>query len=276
MGHEAGAVRVPRARDHEDEVEEERRPAHHEHPEEDGEGDGALHVGSLVDGRVARQRRDALHVQARQQEHVHVERHHEHQHGEEHGDEADEHRGALRVDDEEDAGHGAARPDAGDDQHRPPQGHDVVVSQRVEDGDVAVHCDGEQAADGRQQGAADHRVEHVVHALNQRDGDGQVAPVDERDDDGLRGVGHADQHVGHGQAADEEVHGRVKVLVLDDSSDHQDVLQQADDAQGEEHLGGDQQLLVASGRRVLVLGWEVLVQWRRGLAPVVEALAQTR
>lgn len=74
VGHEAGAVGVPGAGDHEDEVEEEGRPAHHEHPEEDGEGDGALHVGPLVDGRVARQRCDPLHVQARQQEHVDVQR----------------------------------------------------------------------------------------------------------------------------------------------------------------------------------------------------------
>lgn len=148
VGHEAGAVGVPGAGDHEDEVEEEGRPAHHEHPEEDGEGDGALHVGPLMDGRVARQRRDPLHVQTCQQEHVDVQRRHEHQHGEEHGDEADEHRGALWVDDEQDAGHGAARPDAADDQHRSSQRDNVVVSQRIEDGDVAIDSDGQQAADG--------------------------------------------------------------------------------------------------------------------------------
>ena len=138
LGHEAGAVGVPWAGDHEDEVQEEGRPAHHKHPEQDGERDGALHVGALVNGRVAGQRRDALHVQPRQQEHVHVERGHQHQHGEEHGDEADEYRGALRVDDEEDARARAARPDAGNHQHGPPHGHDVVVAQGVEDGDVAV------------------------------------------------------------------------------------------------------------------------------------------
>lgn len=185
MGHEAGAVGVPGAGDHEDEVQEEGCPAHHEHPEQDGEGDGALHVGPLLDGRVARQGRDALHVQARQQEHVHVEGRHEDQHGEEHGDEADEHRGALGVDDEEDAGDGAAGPDAADDQHGPPDGDDVVVPQGVEDGDVAVNGDGQQAADGGQQRAADHGVEHVVHALNQRDGDDQAASVDQRYDDSL-------------------------------------------------------------------------------------------
>lgn len=246
--HEAGAVRVPGAGDHEDEVEEERRPAHHKHPEEDGEGDGALHVRPLVDGRVARQRRDPLHVQTCQQEHVDIEGGHEHQHGEEHGDETDEHRGTLRVDDEEDTRHDAARPDAADDHGCSPQRHDVVVSQSVEDGDVAVNGNGQQAADGGQQRAADHGVKHIVHALDEPDRNAQVASVDERYDDGLRRVGDADQHIGYCEAADEKVHGGVEVLVFNDRSNNQDVLQQADDAQSEEDLSGDQKLLVASRR----------------------------
>lgn len=36
--------------------------------------------------------------------------------------------------------------------------------------------------------------------------------------------------------ADKEVHGRVKVLVLHDSHDYQDVLQQGDDTQGQKDL----------------------------------------
>ena len=36
--------------------------------------------------------------------------------------------------------------------------------------------------------------------------------------------------------ADEEVHGRVEVLVLHDSCDDQDVLEQGDDPQDEEYL----------------------------------------
>lgn len=127
VGHKAGAVGVPGAGDHEDEVEEKGGPAHHKHPKEDGEGDGAFHVGPLLDGRVARQCRDALHMQASQQEHVHVERCHEDQHGEEHGDEADEDGGALRVDDEQDAWDGAAQPNGTDDQHRSSQGDNIVV-----------------------------------------------------------------------------------------------------------------------------------------------------
>lgn len=80
-------------------------------------------------------------MQASQQEHVDIERCHEHQHGEEHGDEADEYSGAFRVDDEQDAGNGAARPDAADDQHCTTQGDNVVVSQGIEDGDIAVDGD---------------------------------------------------------------------------------------------------------------------------------------
>lgn len=54
MGHEAGAVGVPGAADHKDEVEEKGRPAYHKYPKENGEGDGPLHVGTLLDGSVAR------------------------------------------------------------------------------------------------------------------------------------------------------------------------------------------------------------------------------
>lgn len=77
-----------------------------------------------------------------------VERGHEHQHREEHGDEADEHHGALRVDDEEHAGHRAARPYERDDQQRSSQGDNVMIAQGIEDGNIAVDSDGQQAADG--------------------------------------------------------------------------------------------------------------------------------
>lgn len=45
----------------------------------------------------------------------------------------------------------------------------------------------------------------------------------------------------------------MKVLVLDDGSNNQDVLQQADDTQREEDLSGNQQLLVAPSRGILLL-----------------------
>lgn len=54
VGHEAGAVGVPGAGNHEDEVEEEGSPAHHEYPQQNGQSNGSLHVGPLLDGCVAR------------------------------------------------------------------------------------------------------------------------------------------------------------------------------------------------------------------------------
>lgn len=54
VGHEAYAVEVTRTGDHEDEVEEEGSPADDEYTEEDGQRDGSLHAGALVDGVVAR------------------------------------------------------------------------------------------------------------------------------------------------------------------------------------------------------------------------------
>ena len=136
MGHEAHAVDVPRAGDHQDQVEEEGRPADDEDPQQDGERDGPLHAGLLVDRVVAGQGGDAFDVRARQQEHVTVEGSHDEQHGEEHGHQADDDRGGVGVDDEDDAAAGAEGPDPCDDAAGSPHGHDVVVPQSVEDGDV--------------------------------------------------------------------------------------------------------------------------------------------
>lgn len=81
-----------------------------------------------------------------------------------------------------------------------------MVLERIEDGEVPVHRDRQQAADGGEQGAADHRVDDVVNihreALRVR-----VCAVQQGDDNGFRPVGNAHQHVSHSQAADEEVHG---------------------------------------------------------------------
>ena len=92
VGHEAHAVEVPRTGDHQDQVEEEGRPADDKYPQQDGQCDGPLHTGPLVDGVVAGQGSNALDVRARQHEHVAVEGGHDEQHGEEHRDEADDDR----------------------------------------------------------------------------------------------------------------------------------------------------------------------------------------
>ena len=63
MGHVADAEGVLRAGDDEDEVEEEGCPAADKHPEEDGDGDSALHAGALAHHSMGRQRGDPFDVQ---------------------------------------------------------------------------------------------------------------------------------------------------------------------------------------------------------------------
>lgn len=134
--HEAHAVEVPWAGDHEDEVQEEGSPADDEDPQQDGQGDGPLHASALVDGVASGQGGDALDVRTRQHEHVAVEGGHDDQHGEEHAHQADDDRRRVRVDDEDDAAACAEGPDSSDDAAGSPHSHDVVISQSIEDSDV--------------------------------------------------------------------------------------------------------------------------------------------
>lgn len=136
VGHEAHAVEVPWAGDHQNQVEEERGPADNEDAQQDGEGDGPLHAGPLVDGVVAGQSGDALDVRASQHEHVAVEGGHDEKHGEEHGDQADDDGSGVGVDDEDDAAARAEGPDYADDAAGSLHRHDIVVSQCVEYGNV--------------------------------------------------------------------------------------------------------------------------------------------
>lgn len=62
VGHEAHAVEVTWAGDHEDQVKEKRSPADDEDSQEDSECDGTLHAGALVDGVVSGQGSDTLDV----------------------------------------------------------------------------------------------------------------------------------------------------------------------------------------------------------------------
>lgn len=81
------------------------------------------------------------------------------------------------------------------------------------------------------------------------------AMVVEQHEDGLHHIADTHQHVGHGQAADEVVHWRVEVAVLDDGQDDQDVLHQADDSQGQEELRRDADL--HAGQRAVLPGGDV-------------------
>lgn len=250
----ADAVGVHGAGDDEDEVEEERRPADDEDPQEDGDGDGALHAGALRGHALDGQRGDALDVQAGKQEHVHVQGGHEQQHGEEHGDEAHDDGLALRVGDEDDAADDASHPDEHDEGQGFLHRHDAVVTEGIENGDVPVDGYDQEVADGGYQGDADHGVKDVVHVLDEVVVDDEVSAAEDGDHDGLQGVGHAHQHICHGQAAQEEIHGRVQVPVLQHCQDDEDVLQQADDAQGQEDLGFDEDLLTEPVAAAAVVG----------------------
>lgn len=64
VGHETDAIRVPRAGDHEDEVQKKGSPAHHEYTQQDSDGDGPFHICRLPDRDVAREGSNALHVQS--------------------------------------------------------------------------------------------------------------------------------------------------------------------------------------------------------------------
>lgn len=107
----ADTVWIHRARNDENEVKEERRPANNEDTQQDGDGDGALHAGPLGGHPIHREGCDALHVQACKQEHVNVKGGHEEEHGKEHGDETDNDSFAFRVGNEYDAADDAGDPD---------------------------------------------------------------------------------------------------------------------------------------------------------------------
>ena len=198
---------------------------------------------------------DAPGVHVRQEEHVQVEHGVEHQGGAEEGHEAYDDGVVGVVHDEEDAGGDAGQPHHHDDGDGALRGHDAVVAQRVKDGDVAIRGDGAQKGERGHHGAADHHVDDVVQKAQHAGVHVHQAVVVEEHEYGLHHVADADQDVGDGQAADEVVHGRVQVAVLDDGEDHQDVLHQADEPQGQEELLGDADLHAA--QRVLLSGGEV-------------------
>lgn len=119
-------------------MEEEGSPADDEDPQQDGQRDGPLHAGTLVDGVVARQGGDALDVWTSQHKHMAIEGGHDEQHGKKHGDKADNDRGGVWVDDEDDTAARAEGPDSPNDAASSPHCHNVVVPQSIEDSDVPV------------------------------------------------------------------------------------------------------------------------------------------
>lgn len=66
---------------------------------------------------------------------------------------------------------------------------------------LPIHSNGQQAAHWRHNGNADHGVKCVVHLPDKMVLHNQLSVVEEVDDDGFPGVGHAHQHVRHRQTA---------------------------------------------------------------------------
>lgn len=140
------------------------------------------------------------------------------------------------VDDKQRAGGDAGQPNDHDDGDGPLRGHYAMVTQGIEDGDVAISCDGAQEGQGRHHRAADHDVNDVVQVAQHPRRHTQKAVIREQHEHRLHHVANADQHVRHGEAADEIVHRRVQVSVPDDGCNNQNVLHQAYQAQHQEQF----------------------------------------
>lgn len=232
----------------EDQMEEEGTPAQDENTQEDGERDGSLHARGLAS--VFVKGHDAPRMHVRQEEHVQV------QHGVKHQGAAEERHKAHDdgvvgvVHNEEGAGGDAGAPHDHDNDGGALRRHDAVITQRVKYGDVAIRGDGAKEGERGHHRATDHHVNHVVQVAQHARVHVHQAVVIQKHKYGLHHVTDTDQHVGHGQAADEVVHGRVQVSVFDDGQDHQDVFYQADKPQSEEEFLRDADLHAA--RRALI------------------------
>lgn len=240
MAEVAFAVRVCRTHQDQDQVQKERTPANDENPQKDGQRDGAFHACGLP--AVFIERHDAFGVHVCQDEHVQIEHGCENQRDAEEGHEAGDDRVVGVVDDEQRAGGDAGQPNDHDDGDSTLCGHDAVVAQGVEDGDVAIGCDGAEEGQRGHHGATDHDVNDVVQEAQHPRRHTQKAVVCQQHEHRLHHVAHTDQHVRHGEAADKIIHRRMQVPVLDDGYDNQNVLHQAYQAQHQEELLRDHDL----------------------------------
>lgn len=186
-------------------MEKEGAPTYNEDPEQDCEGNRSLHARRLASAFVESHNAPGMNVS--QDKHVQVQHRVKHQSDAEEGHEAHDDSVVGVVHDEEDAGGDAGQPHHRDDGDGALRGHDTVVTQRVKYGDVAIRGDGAQKGERGHHGAADHHVDDVVQVAQHARVHVHQAVVVEKHEDGLHHVAHTHQHVGHGEAADEVVHG---------------------------------------------------------------------
>lgn len=135
------AVRVHGARHEEDEVEEKRRPANHKGPKQDGESQDASHAVApapqvpMLPAAVG-QGSDLPGVDAGKDEHVYIQEVDHHQGDDKEDDKAAHDEVGVEEPHHEHGRNAAGCPDGAQDGARAPRGHDVVVAESVEDGDV--------------------------------------------------------------------------------------------------------------------------------------------
>nr|KAF6271116.1 hypothetical protein mMyoMyo1_010898 [Myotis myotis] len=275
---DAVAGGVLRTEDDEQEVQEEGAPAEEEDAQQGGES-GSPFEAEALGGRALPlvQPGDATGVLARLHQHADVQHRHERQQGHKEADQTEQDGRVVVVGDEEGAGDDAGHPDARDGPPHPGQRHDAVVAQRIEDGDVPVHGDGGQEAEAGHHGATDEHVQDVIQLLHRGGLGRQRARLQQQHNGCAQHVAHAHQQVRYGQAADEEVHGRVQVAVLGDGGHHQHVLHQAHQPQAEEEPVGNGHLQ-APGARLVGGQLEVGGGWGGGVEdaqqPPLGALCQ--
>lgn len=182
---------------------------------------------------------------------MYIEQEDEEQSCEEQHNEEDFHSSGLKEPDHEHSTGAAQHPDGGQCNHHATHGHEHVIAQRVEYADVSVHGYGEDAEDGAQEAHAEQRVHDVVYIQLEKTKGVQVSGLFKQQQDVLQSLAEAGDGVKHSQVADEAVHGGVKVPVLDDGYDHQEVLAQTGHGNDHEHLTGNLNLSAVCG----VCGW---------------------
>lgn len=171
-----------------------------------------------------------------QQEHVHIEAEDKDQHQREQRCKGDHCGDAMGEDHHGDAAARAARPDDRQDSSGAARGNNAVVLQGMEDGDVAVSGDHRQAEDGAQEGEDEQGVDDVIGRGFEIATRLEVTLVSEHDQDIFQDLIQAAQHIGNGQAADEQVHGCLEVLILDHSQQDDQILQHPGDGYCKKYL----------------------------------------
>lgn len=104
---------------------------------------------------------------------------------------------------------------------------------------IPIRSDGQETEDGAYKRHTQQGVHHIVQLQLGGTRLPQVAHISKHDHQVLPGFGDAGDGVEGRQAADEAVHGRVKVPVPHNGHHDQKVLSQAHHADGEEEGDGD-------------------------------------